>query len=92
MSEHTNPKVTARAEGVHEAAVAREELYTTLAQLRDRLNYAQRVDNAVDEAKLRIAETRKSRPAVFLVGCVGVAALTGLVVWGVARGISRRIG
>lgn len=77
--------------GVAEATAARDDLYETLSQLRDRLNYAQRVDNAVDKAKLRIVETRRSRPVVFVAGCIGVAAVAGVVVWGVARGISRRI-
>ncbi|MBC9936382.1 MULTISPECIES: DUF3618 domain-containing protein [unclassified Leucobacter] len=91
MNDYTSARPSERSLGVAEAAMAREELYTTLAQLRDRLNYAQRVDDAVDDAKARIAETRRSRPLVFAAGCAGVAVVAGLVVWGVARGISRRI-
>ncbi|MBC9927101.1 MULTISPECIES: DUF3618 domain-containing protein [unclassified Leucobacter] len=91
MNDYTSARPSERSLGVAEAAMAREELYTTLAQLRDRLNYAQRVDDAVDDAKARIAETRRSRPLVFAAGCAGVAVAAGLVVWGVARGISRRI-
>ena len=91
MNDHMNARPSERTMGVTEAEAAREELDSTLAQLRDRLNYAQRVDDAVDDAKLRIAETRRSRPLVFVAGCAGVAVVAGLVVWGVARGISRRI-
>lgn len=91
MTEVTRRHPSERVLGVTEATAARDELYETLAQLRDRLNYAQRVDNAVDEAKLGIIATRRNRPRVFAAGCVGVAAAAGLVVWGVAQGIARRL-
>lgn len=91
MSEYSNRSPSDRELGVTEAEVAREELYGTLAQLRDRLNYAQRVDDAVDDVKLRIAETRRNRPIAFVVGCAGTAVLAGLSVWGVARAITRKI-
>jgi hypothetical protein len=57
-----------KQQGVADAAVARAELYDTLSQLKDRLNYAQRVDDAVDEAKLRIAEQKRRNPLGFAAG------------------------
>lgn len=81
-----------KARGEAEAARAREELYGTLAQLKDRLNYAQRVDDAVDDAKHRIAETKRERPLVFAAAVAGVATTAGLVAWGIARAVANRIG
>lgn len=89
MNDNTYRKANASELGVNEADLARVELYDTLAQLRDRLNYAQRIDNAVDDAKLRLAETRRSKPLAFAAGCVGVATLAGLAAWGIARRVSR---
>ena len=43
-----------RDAGVREADQARAELYETLAQLRDRLDYAQRIDDAMDRAGDRL--------------------------------------
>ncbi|MFT4231555.1 MAG: DUF3618 domain-containing protein [Leucobacter sp.] len=78
--------------GVAEAAAARSELYDTLSQLKDRLNYAQRVDDAVHEAKLRVAEEKQRNPLGFALGVAGVAAAAGLVVWGAAAAVARRFG
>lgn len=80
-----------KQQGVADAAAARAELYDTLSQLKDRLNYAQRVDDAVDEAKLRIAEQKRRNPLGFAAGVAGVAAVAGLVVWGVASAVARRL-
>lgn len=88
MNQYTNKQPSASALGVSEAEAARAELYGTLGQLRDRLNYAQRIDDAVDDAKMRIMQTKQNRPLAFIGGCVGVAAVAGLVVWGVARAIA----
>lgn len=71
--------------GVTEADAARAELYTTLGQLRDRLDYAQRIDDATERAAHRIAETRRENPIGFALGAAAVAAAAGLIVWGVAR-------
>ncbi|MBK0417505.1 DUF3618 domain-containing protein [Leucobacter sp. CSA1] len=78
--------------GTAEAALARAELYDTLGQLRDRLNYAQRVDDALDRAKVRVQAARRRNPVGFAAGVVAAAALTGTVVWGVARGVAKRLG
>ncbi|WP_053382952.1 DUF3618 domain-containing protein [Leucobacter celer] len=80
-----------KQQGVADAAVARAELYDTLSQLKDRLNYAQRVDDAVDEAKLRIAEQKRRNPLGFAAGVAGAAAVAGLVVWGVASAVAKRL-
>lgn len=72
-----------REQGIAAATQAREELYGTLAQLKEQLNYAKRFDRAVDRAKARIAETKKSSPLVFAAGVAATATAAGLVVWGV---------
>lgn len=76
--------------GVREATRARAELYDTLGQLRDQLNYAQRIDDAVDRAKARAAREREERPFVFVAKVASVAVVAGAVVWGVARTVARR--
>ncbi|GAA2189201.1 MULTISPECIES: DUF3618 domain-containing protein [Leucobacter] len=76
--------------GIAEADQARTELYDTLSQLKVRLNYAQRVDDAVEDAKVRIAEEKRDNPAGFGAGVAGVAVLAGLAVWGIASAVARR--
>lgn len=76
--------------GTAETSQARAELYDTLGQLRDRLNYAQRVDNAVDRAKARIAAQKREEPAKFLALVTVVASGAGLAAWGIARAVARR--
>ncbi|WP_336660252.1 hypothetical protein [Leucobacter sp. USHLN153] len=78
-------------EGIADAAHARAELYTTLSQLKVQLNYAQRIDNALEEAKLRLAQEHRRNPVAFAAGVAGVAALAGLAVWGVAARIADRL-
>lgn len=78
--------------GVREADQIREELYDTLAQLRDRLDYAQRVDDAMGRAKERLAEEQKANPAGFAIGVAAVAGIAGLAVWGIARRVIRAFG
>ncbi len=80
-----------KAQGIIEAELARAELYDTLGQLRDRLNYAQRFDDAMDRAGARIQEVKEEQPAVFATGVVVAAAAVGAIVWAVARGITKRI-
>ncbi|MFC5337032.1 hypothetical protein [Leucobacter denitrificans] len=80
-----------KAQGIIEAELARADLYDTLGQLRDRLNYAQRFDDAVDRVGVRIQEVKEERPAVFAAGVVVAAAAVGAVVWAVASGIAKRI-
>jgi hypothetical protein len=81
-----------KQQGIADAARARQELYGTLSQLKVRLNYAQRVDDAVDEARLKLAEQKRKNPVAFAVGVVGAAAVAGAIVWGVASAVSRRFG
>jgi hypothetical protein len=78
-------------QGVTDAAAAREELYATLSYLKDRLNYAQRVDNAIDDVQQRIAARKKRNPVAFTMGVAGAAVIAGLAVWGVAASIARRL-
>lgn len=81
---------TEKQQGIADAELARAELYTTLSQLKDRLNYAQRVDDAVDDAKLRIIEQKQRNPLAFVAGVAGVAVIAGVVVWGVATTVAKR--
>lgn len=77
--------------GVLQAQRAREELYDTLGQLRDRLDYAQRIDDRVARARRRIAKEKRENPVGFAVGVVAVAAVAGLAAWGVVRLIARSL-
>ena len=76
--------------GVVSAELARAELYDTLSQLKDRLNYAKRIDDAVGEAKLRIVAEKRRNPLGFAAGVAGAAVATGLVVWGIASAVAKR--
>ncbi|MBO1902756.1 hypothetical protein J4H92_12455 [Leucobacter weissii] len=76
--------------GVREAERARAELYDTLGKLRDRLDYAQRIDDALERTGRRIAEERRRNPLGFAAASVAAAAATGLAVWGIARAVMRR--
>lgn len=80
-----------KQQGIADAELARAELYSTLSQLKDRLNYAQRVDDAVDDAKLRIIEQKQRNPLAFVAGVAGVAVIAGVVVWGVATSVAKRL-
>ncbi|WP_017792569.1 DUF3618 domain-containing protein [Leucobacter salsicius] len=78
-------------QGVADAAQARAELYDTLGQLTHQLNYARRVDEAIDGAKRRVVEARRTRPVAFAIAVAGAAAVVGLGVWGVVRAVSKRV-
>ncbi|MHA3684767.1 DUF3618 domain-containing protein [Leucobacter sp. HY1908] len=80
-----------KQQGIADAAKARAELYNTLGQLTHQLNYARRVDEAIDDARRRMAEVKRSRPVVFAASVAGVAAVVGLGVWGVVRAVSKRV-
>lgn len=82
---------TSKHQGVVDADTARAELYTTLSQLKDSLNYAKRVDDSIDDAKRRITEQKYTNPVAFAAGVAGVATAAGLVVWGVAAAIAKRL-
>lgn len=84
MSQHEQ-----RALGIAEAQVARAELYDTLGQLSDRLNYAKRIDDATERISARIQEERRERPLVFVAGVVVVAATAGAIVWALAKRASK---
>lgn len=77
--------------GIAQAAQARAELYDTLGQLEDRLNYAQRIDDAIADTRRGIARSKREKPLAFAAGAVGAAAAVGLVVWGVATAVMRRL-
>ncbi|MGO2139685.1 MAG: DUF3618 domain-containing protein [Leucobacter sp.] len=83
-----NPQEQRRL-GVAEAEVARAELYDTLGQLSERLNYAKRIDDATERVGQRIREQKRERPLAFIAGVVGVAATAGVIVWGIAKRASR---
>ncbi|MBP1326665.1 hypothetical protein JOF28_001897 [Leucobacter exalbidus] len=77
--------------GIADAARARDELYGTLGQLTHQLNYARRIDEAIDEAKIRVGEMKRTRPVAFVAGVACAAAVVGLGVWGVVRAVSKRV-
>lgn len=70
-----------KRQGVEEADAVRAELYATLSQLSDRLNYAQRFDDAVTRTGDRIREEKEEHPLSFALGVAGVAAAVGTLVW-----------
>ncbi len=82
----TDPQIP---EGVRAAQQARAELYDTLGQLRERLDYAQRIDDQVARTRQQLAALRRQRPLGFAAGAAGVAVAAGLVVWGMTRKIIR---
>lgn len=75
--------------GVREADQVRAELYDTLGQLRDRLDYAQRIDDATARATRRIAAERRENPLGFAIGVAVVAGTVGVIAWGIARRVMR---
>ena len=79
-----------RAMGVADAQLARAELYETLGQLQDRLNYAKRVDDATERLIDRVEAVRRERPLAFVAGVAVAAVAAGAVVWAVARGVAKR--
>lgn len=79
-----------RAAGVAEAQTARAELYDTLSLLTDRLNYAQRIDNAVDRTKARFSRLRSEKPVEAVALVAGAAVTAGVVVWAIAAGLTRK--
>ncbi|UOQ57272.1 hypothetical protein MUN78_00025 [Leucobacter allii] len=80
----------AKQQGIEDAARARAELYDTLGRLKVQLNYAQRVDDAVDDAKQRIVEGRRRNPLGFAAAALGVAVVAGAIVWGVSSAVVNR--
>lgn len=75
--------------GVAEAQRARAELYETLGQLRDRLDYAQRIDDRVAQMKHCLAYARRENPVAFAAGAAAVAAAVGVAAWGATKLIRR---
>ncbi len=75
--------------GIAVAEHARDELYDTLGQLRDRLDYAQRVDDAVDRTSARISAAKRENPIGFAVGVAVTAVTVGVAAWGIARLVAR---
>lgn len=82
---------SSKAQGILEAELARAELYDTLGQLKDRLNYARRFDEATERVVERVQVEKETRPVVFAAGVVVAAAAVGAVVWAVASKIAQRI-
>jgi len=76
-------------EGIAAADRARAELYDTLGQLRERLDYAQRMDDAMDRASQRISEAKRENPVGFAIGVALTAVAAGAAVWGASRLVMR---
>lgn len=75
--------------GTFEAQRARAELYDTLGQLRERMDYARRIDESMERTRRRIVRGKSENPLGFVLGVAGVAGVAGLAVWGVARRVAR---
>jgi len=75
--------------GVGEAQRARAELYDTLGQLRERLDYAQRIDDSLSRLKHRVSAERRENPVGFAIGVTAASAVVGLAAWGVSTLIRR---
>lgn len=80
---------TDKQRGIEEAARARAEVYQTLEQLQHKLNFAKRVDEKVDETKMRVAQARAVDPVGFATIVAGIAIVSGLAAWGVATLVAR---
>jgi len=74
-----------KARHLEETARLRAELNVTLDELHDKLNVAKRIDLKV--AKLQ--QLSRTKPVLFIAGAAGVAAVAGLVVWGVVRYVTK---
>lgn len=74
-----------------DAEIARAELYETLGLLTERLNFAKRVDVAMDNAAERVREEKLRNPLKFAAGVAAVAAGAGLATWAIARAVLRRV-
>ena len=82
-------KAEEMAQGITEADRARAELYDSLAQLRDRLDFAQRIDDGLGRARSRIAAEKREKPLLFAAGVAAVAVTGGLAVWAIAKKVIR---
>lgn len=80
-----------KQQGITDAARARTELYDTLGQLTHQLNYARRVDEAIEDARRRVADVKRTKPVVFVAAVLGIAGVAGLGVWGIVRAVSKRV-
>ncbi|MEB4615046.1 DUF3618 domain-containing protein [Leucobacter sp. M11] len=83
-------RVRGQLQHANETAMLRAELNDTLSQLQDRLNVSKRIDEAVDDAKVRVVDLKRRRPTAFIAGVVGVAAIAGLLTWNVVRKVAVR--
>lgn len=77
--------------GVNEANAARAELYGTLSQLKEQLNYAKRFDRAMERGQQRIVKFKDEKPVAFAAGVVAVAAVSGGAVWAIVRSVVRNV-
>ena len=69
---------------------AREDLYETLGLLTERLNYAKRIDVAIDRNVRRIKLQKRRNPLGFAAGVTAVAGLVGVVTWSIVSAVVRR--
>lgn len=79
-----------KLERMEETRHARAELYDTLGQLSERLNYAKRFDDAVDAEIAKVKRFKKQRPEIFVAAVVGISAVAGAATWLIARSVIRR--
>lgn len=77
-------------ERMNETNNARADLYETLALLTDRLNYAKRFDDAVDEKVENLKRFKRHEPVLFVAAATAVSVAVGVGTWLLARKIIRR--
>lgn len=80
-----------KLQGVAQADQARAELYDTLAQLRDRLDYAQRIDDASARTKARLVAEQRQNPLGFAAGVAVIAVGVGLAAWAITSKVVRAL-
>ena len=86
MSSDANIPRTAVPYGITDPVeAARAELKAALSAIEEKVN----VPKQVGKATTKVKTYAESKPGVVIVAVVGVAVATGLVVWGIARSLSR---
>lgn len=79
-----------RQQGINAAQEARTELYRTLGQLKDRLNYAHRVDVAVGKAKRRLRQKLREDSVTVVATAVTAVTVVAAAAVGVAALLTRK--
>lgn len=86
MSSDTNIPRTAVPYGITDPVeAARAELKAALSAIEEKVNVPKQVGKATTKAKAYA----ERKPAVVIAAVVGIAAAAGVIVWSIARSLSR---